>query len=147
MGNRAVIAYKDEYVPKEYSTSIYLHWNGGRDSVEAFLKVANDIGVRASQGDYAMARLTQIISNYFGGILSVGVGIYKRMDTDNYDNGVYWISNNEKGELVIVDREFKRYPEQKTYKVDKMAKEIMSQMPEGYQQDEDLYSQWERKSA
>ena len=89
MGNRAVIAYRQEGVPKEQSTAIYLHWNGGRDSVEGFLKVANDIGVRSFQADYAMARLTQIIGNFFGDTLSVGVGIYKRMDTDNYDNGVY----------------------------------------------------------
>ena len=36
MGNRAVISFKDEYYKKEDSPSIYLHWQGGRDSVEAF---------------------------------------------------------------------------------------------------------------
>ena len=36
MGNRAVIAYREEGVPKEQSTAIYVHWNGGRDSVEGF---------------------------------------------------------------------------------------------------------------
>ena len=136
MGNRAVISYKDPHVPKEYSTSIYLHWNGGRDSVEGFLKVANDLGVRGYQGDYAMARLTQIISNFFGGTLSIGIGIYKRMDTDNYDNGVYWISANEKGELVIVEREFMRQKEQRSYKLDEMAKEIRETMPQSYDEKE-----------
>lgn len=32
MGNRAVITTTDQRI------GIYLHWNGGKDSVEAFLK-------------------------------------------------------------------------------------------------------------
>jgi len=83
-----------------------------------------------------MARLTQIISNFFGGTLSIGVGIYKRMDTDNYDNGVYWISANEKGELVIVEREFMRQKEQRSYKLEEMAKEIRETMPQSYDEKE-----------
>jgi hypothetical protein len=31
MGNRAIITNKDKKI------CIYLHWNGGRDSIEAFL--------------------------------------------------------------------------------------------------------------
>lgn len=31
MGNRAIITNKEKKV------AVYLHWNGGRDSVEAFL--------------------------------------------------------------------------------------------------------------
>jgi hypothetical protein len=123
MGNRAVIAYREEGVPKEQSTAIYLHWNGGRDSVEGFLNVANQIGVRSSQSDYAMARLTQIIGNFFGDTLSVGVGIYKRMDTDNYDNGVYWISSRN-GKLTIVDREFNRNKEQTGYSIEEFNRRI-----------------------
>jgi hypothetical protein len=134
MGNRAVIAYREEGVPKEQSTAIYLHWNGGRDSVEGFLKVANQIGVRSSQSDYAMARLTQIIGNFFGDTLSVGVGIYKRMDTDNYDNGVYWISSRN-GKLTIVDREFNRNKEQTGYSIEEFSKEVFSCMPESYKQE------------
>ena len=134
MGNRAVIAYREEGVPKEHSTAIYLHWNGGRDSVEGFLKVANQIGVRSSQSDYAMARLTQIIGNFFGNTLSLGVGIYKRMDTDNYDNGVYWISSRN-GELAIVDREFNRNKEQREYTLEEFSQEVFSCMPESYKQE------------
>jgi len=36
MGNRAVITIKDKDFPKEDWNSLYLHWNGGRDSVEPF---------------------------------------------------------------------------------------------------------------
>lgn len=39
MGNRAVItASKSSDVAKSNDIGIYLHWYGGRDSVEAFLK-------------------------------------------------------------------------------------------------------------
>jgi len=37
MGNRAVVCF-DEY--NDDAIGIYLHWNGGRDSVEAFLMAA-----------------------------------------------------------------------------------------------------------
>lgn len=134
MGNRAVIAYREEGVPKEQSTAIYLHWNGGRDSVEGFLKVANDIGVRSFQADYAMARLTQIIGNFFGDTLSVGVGIYKRMDTNNYDNGVYWIASRN-GKLAIVDREFNINEEERNYNLEEFSQEVFSCMPQSYKEE------------
>ena len=36
MGNRAVITTKENMYNN--GVAIYLHWNGGRDSVEAFLE-------------------------------------------------------------------------------------------------------------
>ena len=62
MGNRAVIGFVNDKM--EYDTDsvgIYLHWNGGRDSVEGFLQTAKDYGLRS--GSYGLARLTQIICN------------------------------------------------------------------------------------
>ena len=119
MGNRAVIAFKDEFTPKDLSPAIYLHWNGGRDSVEAFLNTAKHFEVR-SDSQYGCARLAQIIGNWFGGTLSVGVGCYSELDTDNYDNGVYWVKD-----WKIVDREFKRHSEQKEYDIDEMTDEVI----------------------
>ena len=101
MGNRAVISTEVEGVPKKYSPSIYLHWNGGRPSVEAFLKCAKILGIRLGDKQYSLARLCQVISNFLGGTLSIGVGVYANMDTDNGDNGVYWVKNGK-----IVKREF-----------------------------------------
>jgi len=84
MGNRAVIGFKDK------TTGIYLHWNGGEDSVKAFLDCAKSLGVRDPVEDsYGIARLTQIIGNFFGGSLSVGIGDLDSLDCDNYDNGTY----------------------------------------------------------
>ena len=93
MGNRAVI--KLEECPK---VGIYLHWNGGRDSVEAFLQTAKDYGIRCD--DYGVARLAQIIGNAIGGTLSVGVNAIENLDCANWDNGLYIVKDWE-----IVGRE------------------------------------------
>ena len=101
MGNRAVIAFvNDNGKQNKNSVGIYLHWNGGRDSVEGFLQTAKDYGIRS--GSYGFARLTQIITNNFPGTLSVGVDMLKNLDCDNFDNGVYWVDQN----FDIVDREY-----------------------------------------
>ena len=104
MGNRAVIAFvNDKGEQDKNSVGIYLHWNGGRDSVEGFLQTAKDYGLRS--GDYGVARLTQIIANGLGGTLSLGVDMLKNLDCDNFDNGVYWVDQN----FDIVDREFTQH--------------------------------------
>ena len=93
MGNRAIIT-TEPYKPS--NVGIYVHWNGGQESVEAFLAVAKDLDVRSPAGDtdYAMARLAQIIANFFGGTLSIGVG--KVADMDSGDNGIYTIGRDWK---------------------------------------------------
>ena len=101
MGNRAVIAFvNDKGEQDKNSVGIYLHWNGGRDSVEGFLQTAKDYGLRS--GSYGVARLTQIIANGLGGTLSLGVDMLKNLDCDNFDNGVYWVDQN----FDIVNREY-----------------------------------------
>jgi hypothetical protein len=104
MGNRAVISFKAKHTKKEDSPSIYLHWQGGRDSVEAFLDASKKLGIRGDDSTYCMARMTQIIANFLGGgETGIGIGSYSNLDTNNGDNGTYWIKNFE-----IVDREFYR---------------------------------------
>lgn len=90
MGNRAVITtapYSDTNV------GIYVHWNGGRESIEGFLEAAKELGYRSPGEDnsYAMARLVQAIGVYFGGELSLGVDLCSNLDTDNGNNGTYLI--------------------------------------------------------
>jgi hypothetical protein len=87
MGNRAVITLAKK--PTQNSVGIYLHWNGGAESVLAFAEAAKHLGVRLHDETYATARLAQIIGNFFGGTLSVGVGVLKHLDCENYDNGTY----------------------------------------------------------
>lgn len=120
MGNRAVIATRNK------DLGVYLHWNGGRDSVEAFLKYCELKGYRPPERDcYGWARLCQVIGNYFGGELSIGIDKYEKLDRDNGDNGVYIIEN-----WKIVDREFINWPEQHEYDLISMLRDINNHQPE-----------------
>ena len=95
MGNRAVITF--ESMPE---VGIYLHWNGGPESVLAFIEITRQRGARAPKGDshYAFARLTQTIAEFFSTtgdyVCSVGVGPTSQLDVDNGDNGQYVIAND-----------------------------------------------------
>lgn len=104
MGNRAFITNKDMEV------GVYLHWNGGRDSVEAFLRYCDLRGFRSDE--YGIARFCQVVGNYFGGGLSIGVMPF-RYWTAGDDNGLYVVDrwkivgryqpayrNNETGEVI-----------------------------------------------
>lgn len=119
MGNRAVITTEDKQL------GVYLHWNGGKDSVEAFLLYCKLKGYRCPEHDcYGWARLCQVIGNFFGGELSVGINTYDKLDTDNGDNGVYIIRNWE-----IVGREFAPTYEQSTYNLRESLEEINKTQP------------------
>ena len=121
MGNRAVISFKDEYYKEEDSPSIYLHWQGGRDSVEAFLDASKRLGIRGNDSTYCMARMTQIISNWLGGgQTGIGIGCYSNLDTNNGDNGTYWIKNFE-----IVGREFFNGEEQREHDHEEFVQSIL----------------------
>ncbi len=115
MGNRAVITtapYSDDNV------GIYLHWNGGRDSVEAFLLAAKELGYRPPASDhvYGLARLVGMLALYFG------IGTCGELDTEG-DNGVYLI-----GDWEIVGRRDYEGPEQAHYDSEAMAAEIVAKV-------------------
>jgi hypothetical protein len=98
MGNRCLI------VPKgQENLGVYLHWNGGVDSVTAFLtyckmKEYRPFGGKNADG-YGIARLCQVVGNYFGGALSIGIEAITEELTedyaDAYDNGIYVIDGWE----------------------------------------------------
>jgi hypothetical protein len=117
MGNRAILKAKGND-----NKGVYLHWNGGRDSVEAFLKYCELRGFRGFNDDYGMARFCQVVSNYFGADgLSIGI-------TDSVqslgDNGVYIIDGWE-----IVGRKDYKGREQKEYNLQEMLIEIDQAQP------------------
>ena len=92
MGNRAVITTRENY--ENNGIGIYVHWNGGRDSVEAFLDYCAYKGYRKPEEDcYGWARLAQVIANFFGGTNSIGMDTVNHLDCDNWDNGVYFIKD------------------------------------------------------
>ena len=124
MGNRAVITTKENF--DNNGVGIYLHWNGGRDSVEGFLKYCDLKGFRSPEtDDYGWARLAQIIANYFGGDgLSIGVNRVDKLDCDNGDNGTYFIED-----WKIVGRRYFDWTEQQEYPLKKMVMDIDSTQP------------------
>lgn len=123
MGNRAVIT------TRERKFGLYLHWNGGRDTVGPLLKYCELQGYRPpSSDDYGWARMCQVMGNFFGGSLSLGIGEYtadRRMDPG--DNGIYVIDG-----WRIVDRihECAGCEEQLTYDFDEMLRAFDEAMPE-----------------
>ena len=127
MGNRAVITTKEGN--KENKIGVYLHWNGGRDSVSAFLKYCKLKGHRTPETDcYGWARFCQVVGNFFGGTTSIGVDIIDRLDCDNWDNGVYLIENWE-----IVGREYFDGQEQAEYELEEMLIDIDNRQPKDEQ--------------
>lgn len=123
MGNRSVITTEAR------DLGVYLHWNGGRDSVEAFLKYCDLRGFRPPDSDeYGWARLCQVIANFMGASgLSIGISRYEgdeRMDPG--DNGVYVIRGWE-----IVDRvcPYTPFEEEREYPLDAMLLEVDAAQP------------------
>lgn len=98
MGNRCLI------VPKgQENLGVYLHWNGGVDSVTAFLEYCKIKDYRPFGGKnadgYGIARFCQVVGNYFGGGLSIGIEAITTELTEDYaeayDNGIYIIDGWE----------------------------------------------------
>lgn len=135
MSNRAVITTENK------DLGVYLYWNGGRDSVEAFLMYCKLKGYRTPENDcYGWARLCQVIGNFFGGELSVGIDKYKKLDLDNLDNGVYIIKD-----WGIVGRDYVRNEEQTYYSLSDMVKTINSKQPHDEQLNEDYIDEQLKK--
>lgn len=131
MGNRAVILNKKDMLAdgriNPNQIGVYLHWNGGRTCIEAFLKYCELKQYLTPDTDcYGWARLCQVIGNFFGGGLSLGIDCAMNLDCANYDNGTYVIENWE-----IVGRLHLEHSEcYADYSVNDMLKEIDKRMPE-----------------
>lgn len=92
MGNRCIIKGENSNI------GVYLHWNGGKKSVYSFLKYCKEKQYRDLSDGYGVARLCQVIGNYFGGTLSIGVEIVNddKLEevAEHLDNGIYIINSN-----------------------------------------------------
>lgn len=60
MGNRATVIFTDG---QDYSPAVYLHWNGGPESIYGFLAELDRRGIRTDL-DYQPARFIHIIGDY-----------------------------------------------------------------------------------
>lgn len=112
MGNRAVITASTS---RTEGVGIYVHWNGGPESILGFLAAAKARGFRdpSSDDSYAMARLCGLIHEFFGidQETSLGINQLNHLDCDNWDNGVYVIGKG----WEIIDRWGKGSNDVKTF--------------------------------
>lgn len=129
MGNRAVITFTNHNT----SPCIYLHWNGGRASVEGFLKAAKTLGITPDkfnhESEFLDAFAQLIAERFFNG--KVGMTIYREKygaaHTDNWDNGVYVIDNA----LEITGRIFMRGTEEiNQEKTEEISNSIVNWQPQ-----------------
>ena len=117
MGNKAVIKANGND-----NKAVYLHWNGGRDSIEAFLKYCELRGFSGFDSDYGIARFCQVVGNFFGADgSSLGVVDYV---ASCGDNGVYVVEGWE-----IVDRIDFNGVEQNSYDLQDMLLKIDESQP------------------
>lgn len=141
MGNRAVITTRENF--ENNGIGIYLHWNGGKDSVQAFLKYCEVKGYRApSTGGYGWSYLCGVITNFFGDGLSCDVDTVNNLDCDNWDNGTYIIDG-----WKIIDREFCYGKEQMVHDMYDMIKAIDEKMPEHMRLTDNEWTQVEQDCA
>lgn len=98
MGNRAVITASTSH----NAPCIYLHWNGGRASVEAFLKSARHLSIKGADAS-TFDRIAELVATHFFNC-KVGCNIYRQTfgqsDNNNGDNGTFLIDEN----LCIIGR-------------------------------------------
>ena len=124
MGNRCVIT------TPQRETGVYLHNNGGRDTIEPLLRYCELQGYRPPEtDDYGFARLVTVMGNFFGGSLSVGVGAYSDDEHENPgDNGIYVVGDGWK----VVGRiyPYEGFEEQDEHDFDGMLRALDASMPE-----------------
>lgn len=122
MGNRAIVRQAGKH------TGVYLHWNGGRDSVEAFLHYCKLKGLPEFDTDYGLARFLQVTGNWFGGNSSLGVAVdVWNADAEGLDNGIYDVRGFE-----IVGRvpDISPFREQRNHDLKEMLLSIDAAQPE-----------------
>ena len=111
MGNRAVITFSTA----GNAPAIYLHWNGGRASVQGFIDAARALGLRhaptAAAQTEALDQLAELLARHYFRC-NVGMTVYRLhyagADRDNGDNGTYLLGHD----LTIIERFYKPGPDE-----------------------------------
>lgn len=117
MGNRAYVIFANRDFTR-FSPAVYLHWNGGSESVYAFLAELNYREVRADQ-EYECARFCQVVGEFFdsdGHYSGLSLGVVSVPDEVTVqklaqifqpgDNGLYLVCREVEGMKM---RRFDRY--------------------------------------
>jgi membrane protease subunit (stomatin/prohibitin family) len=142
MGNRCYVIFPDA------QAAVYLHWNGGLESVVSFLDYMNERNVRGDS--YGAARFCQIVGNFFGGELSIGVhGCADPAAMAYKENGAFVIDLQD-GALAITRwlRE-RRGSERELYEItgDKLNAAITAARAHAYNRDGAMLADIRAKNA
>jgi hypothetical protein len=98
MGNRAYVVFESGI---ERSPAVYLHWNGGPESIYAFLAALKRYGADRHNPSYSCARFVQLVGNTLGGVLSLGITCFNKYeDLSCDDNGVYVVTPRRVRRLI-----------------------------------------------
>ena len=148
MGNRATVIFTDG--KKEFSPAVYLHWNGGPESVYAFLEELDRRKQRNDQ-NYECARFIQLVGEFFDqehiSSTSLGVSNGPKSDdpkdlnevmTDHGGNGFYLV--NRTGKKMTVRRFYEHHEGENKYTMveapaDAVAKEKRAAKKHRYNKD------------
>jgi len=111
MGNRAVLTFSTA----GHAPAIYLHWNGGRASVQGFIDAARALGLRhaptAAAQTEALDQLAELLARHYFRC-NVGMTVYREQygttDRDNADHGTYLLGRD----LSIIERLYKAGPDE-----------------------------------
>jgi len=130
MGNRATITFAPFDVA---NAAIYVHWNGGRASIEAFCKAAKELGYRCPATDdaYGMARLTGLICTFFDleADTSIGIGTVAQLICAGDDNGCWVIGEGwTLAERRDLSGDIVGIPDDLEYDVDELAAGIVAKV-------------------
>jgi hypothetical protein len=129
MGNRAVITFDTA----DNAPAIYLHWNGGRASVQGFIDAARALGLRhaptAAAQTETLDQLAELLARHYFRC-NVGMTVYRLhyagTDRDNGDNGTYLLGHD----LTIIGRLYKgRHEEINPAKTAAIAEQITTSAP------------------
>ncbi len=111
MGNRATIVFTDE-AEKEIGPAVYLHWNGGPESIYVFLDELQRRKCGSQDVSYVTARFIHVVCDYFDmdAVGSKSVGVHngprsigrREMKLVDYgcDNGVYVVCFAKEGRRI-----------------------------------------------
>lgn len=136
MGNRAVVFFKG--ADASQTGGVYLHWNGGPESILAFLGAMLDR--KWMRPDYASARFVQVVGEFFdlqGDCQGLSLGICARPPiiddvealeaTSPGDNGVYVVTITE-NDFQVVQHVFRKPKKFSVLKPPKMTQKDQEQM-------------------
>lgn len=111
MGNRACVVFHDA---DAISPACYLHWNGGPESVYAFLAELKRRNVHLYDPAYRAARFLHVVGDFFDEVAAgaSGLGVLpppkrltprwlSELDEAAEDNGVYLVSLRDDGEWIV----------------------------------------------